>query len=407
MRVPRLLESLRKVGDDVVYVLDADGDADHVLAHARCLLLRLRELLVGGGRRVDHQSLGVADVGELRRQAEGVDELGAGAEATLDAEGEHRAVAVLAEVFVRLAVEGVVAETRVVDPGHHGVRLEVPGERHRVPAVALHAEAERLQAEEEVERSERVLAHADIAESLDAAAHDERDVDAQNAGGSEGVPEPEAVVPGRRLGEDGVLAVVPVHGSAVDDHAADGGSVAADPLGGGLDDDVGAVPEGLAHVPAAAEGVVADERDAVLGRDGLERAEVRDGEAGVTDGLHVEGLGVGVDEGLERRGLVVLGELDVDAEPGEGHLELVVGAAVQGRGGHDVVALLTDGGDGEELRGHTGGHGDGAHAALERGDALLEHVVGGVLSSIADYDINGVGSSAFFRGGRKEALSRW
>ena len=193
------------------------------------------------------------------------------------------------------------------------------------------------------------------------------------------------MVPWGGLGEDWVLAVVPVHGSAVDDHASDGGTVATDPLGGGLDEDVGAVPEGLAHVPAAAEGVVADERDAVLGRDRLERAEVGDGEARVTDGLHVEGLSVGVDEGLEGRGLVVLGELDVDAEPREGHLELVVGAAVQGRGGHDVVALAADGGDGEELRGHTGGHDHRAHAALERGDALLERVVGGVLSIELDY----------------------
>ena len=171
-------------------MLDTDGDADHVLAHAGGFLLRLGELLVGGGRRVDHQGLGVAHVGELRRQAEGVDELGAGAEAALDAEGEHRAVAVLAEVFVCLAVEGMVAEAGVVDPGHHGVRLEVPGERHRVPAVALHAEGKGLEAEEEVERTERVLAHADVAESLDAAAHDERHVDAQHAGGPEGIPEP-------------------------------------------------------------------------------------------------------------------------------------------------------------------------------------------------------------------------
>lgn len=43
------LEALLEVGDDVVKVLDADGDADQVLGDARGDLLLVGELLVGGG----------------------------------------------------------------------------------------------------------------------------------------------------------------------------------------------------------------------------------------------------------------------------------------------------------------------------------------------------------------------
>ena len=43
--VPRLLEPLRKVGDDVVYVLDADADSDHVLRPPAAVLLSLHDVV--------------------------------------------------------------------------------------------------------------------------------------------------------------------------------------------------------------------------------------------------------------------------------------------------------------------------------------------------------------------------
>ena len=234
-----------------------------------------------------------------------------------------------AEVLVRAPVVRMVGQAGIRDPGDHGVRLEELGQRQGVGAVPLHAQAERLEAEEEVERPEGALAHPHVAQALDAAAHDERDVHPEHAVGTERVPEPEPVVSGGGFREDGVLPVVPVHGAAVDDDAAHGSAVPADPLRGGLHDNVRAVPQGLAAVPARAEGVVADERNAVLLRHRLQGAEVRHGESRVADGLHVDRLGVGVDERFERVGLVVLRELDVDAQPGEGHLELIVRAAVE------------------------------------------------------------------------------
>ena len=105
-------ERLRKVCADVVYVLDADADANHILAHAARRLLRLRQLLVRGARRVNDQSLGVAHVGELAGELDGVDELGARAQTPLDAKSEHRAVGILAEVFVGAFVVRVVGKSR-------------------------------------------------------------------------------------------------------------------------------------------------------------------------------------------------------------------------------------------------------------------------------------------------------
>mmetsp|Transcript_7671 Transcript_7671/g.32595 ORF Transcript_7671/g.32595 Transcript_7671/m.32595 type:complete len:359 (+) Transcript_7671:455-1531(+) len=278
----------------------------------------------------------------------------------------------------------MVVQAGVGHPGDHGMVLQELGERHGVGAVPLHAQRQRLQAEDEVERPEGALAHAHVAQTLHAAAHDERDVHAEHALGAEGIPEPQAVVPRRGLREDGVLPVVPVHRAAVHDDAADARAVPPDPLRRGLHDDVRAPLQGLAHKTARAEGVVADERDAVLVRDGFQRAEVGHGETRVADRFHVDGFGVSVDESFEGLRFVVLGELHVDPQTRQRHFELVIRPAVQRRRRHDVVPHLADGRDREELRGHTRGDRDRADATLQRGDALLEHVVRGVHDARVD-----------------------
>lgn len=50
--------------------------------------------------------------------------------------------------------------------------------------------------------------------------------------------------------------LAPVELAAVDDHTADGGAVAADPLGRGMDDDVGAVVDGADEEATGSECVV-------------------------------------------------------------------------------------------------------------------------------------------------------
>jgi hypothetical protein len=73
------------------------------------LLVGFVQLAVGGRCRMDHQGLGVADVGQVRAELQGVDEALAAwpRPATLDAEGQQRAGARMArraEVALRQRV---------------------------------------------------------------------------------------------------------------------------------------------------------------------------------------------------------------------------------------------------------------------------------------------------------------
>src|SRR6202034_905022 len=111
--------------------------------------------------------------------------------------------------------------------------------------VPLHTEAQRLEPLEEEEGIERSDRRTRVAQVLQASLEDE-------PGGKEGrgqIAKDEAVIAGVRLGKGGESpAALVVERAAVDDDAPDGGAVAADELGGGVDDDVGAVTQGLSQV---------------------------------------------------------------------------------------------------------------------------------------------------------------
>lgn len=409
----RSLERLLKVGDDVVNVLRSDRDADEVLqgiplapasthanspvttylAHTRADLLLVRQLLVRRGPRVDRQRLGVTNIGEVGNQLEAIDDLAAGRAAALYAKAQHAAKAAL-EVLLGRRVGRVALETRVRHPRDVGALLEVLGEGDGVLRVPLGAQRQGLEAEQELVRAKGVQAGTEVAEDLDADADGEGD-------GTEGFPELEAVVAFRgldHLGEPvGVLA--PVELAAVDDDAGDGGAVPADPLGGRVDYNVGAVLDRADKVAASAKGVVNletvsdctpsslslstyDNRDALLVRHLDDGLKVRDVVARVADALNVNGLGLVVDGGGNVVGAVAVDELGRNAVPREQHLELVVGAAIQVGRRHDVVARVRERRDGDELRGLAGRCGHSRDAALKRGDSLLEDVDGGAVNRV-------------------------
>src|SRR5690606_41835043 len=85
------------------------------------------------------------------------------------------------------------------------------------------------------------------------------------------------------------------------------------------------------------------------------------------------------------RGGRVLDEGHVDAGPGEGLGEEVLGAAVEAGRGDQVVAGLRDVEDGKRGRGLAAGEQQGTDAALEVGDAVL-HDLGG---RVADAGVDG------------------
>ena len=73
--------------------------------------------------------------------------------------------------------------------------------------------------------------------------------------------------------------------------------MAAEELGGGVDDDVGTVFDGPDEVRGA-EGVVDDERDAVRMSKLRQRVDVRDVRVGVAESLDEDGSRIVVDGGL-------------------------------------------------------------------------------------------------------------
>lgn len=245
-----LLERLLEVGDDIVDVLGADGDADEVLGDAGAHALLVGELLVGGGPGVDGEGLGVADVGEVGDELEAVDDLAAGGAAALDAEAQDAAEAAL-EVALGDGMAAVALETRVRDPADVGRGVEVAGEGEGVLGVALGAQRERLDADEELLGGEGVEAGAEVAQDLDPRPDDEGD-------GAERLPELEPVVALGGLDHlrEPRRVRAPVELAAVDDDAADGRAVAPDPLGRRVHHDVGAVLDRAHEVAARAERVV-------------------------------------------------------------------------------------------------------------------------------------------------------
>jgi len=117
---------------------------------------------MGGRGRMDDQAFCIADIGEMGEQLDAVDHLDADLVAALDAEGEDRARS-LGQVLLGECVILVVGQPGIVDPGDGRMLLEKLRDPERVGAVALHAQAEGLDAEHGEPGIERRLARPKIA----------------------------------------------------------------------------------------------------------------------------------------------------------------------------------------------------------------------------------------------------
>ncbi|CDZ89285.1 hypothetical protein RHRU231_470133 [Rhodococcus ruber] len=382
------LEAGGEVGEDVVDVFDADGEADLAGGDAGGELFGGGELGVGGRGGVDDQRAHVADVGDVAVQGQRVHELLAGVDAAGEFEGDDRAGPARGQGPAALVPGGGV-EAGVGDGGDLGAAGEEVGDPAGVGDVAFHAQAQGLEAlgdEEGVERGDR---GAEVAQQLHAGL--------EGVGGGAEVGVDHAVVAGVGGGELGVAGGAvgsgggPVEGAAVDDDPGDGGAVAAEVFGGRVHDDVGAVLEGADQV-GGGDGVVDDQRQGVLVGDGGDAGDVEEVVFGVGDGFAVEGAGGGADGGAPLVEVVgVVDEGDLDAEAGQGVVQQVVGAAVEVGAGDEVVAGGGEVEDGVGLGGLAGGEEQGGDAALEGGDALFDRVLGGVHD--AGVDVAGFGEA--------------
>ena len=135
------MEGLIEVGEDIVDVLDADGEADEFRRDATGGLLGVCELGVSGAGGVDGKALGVADIGEVGEEFEALDECAPSGVAPFDAEDDH-GTAFAVEVFLIECEVGIVWEAWEADPLDLRVVFEVFGNSEGIFAMAFHAERE-------------------------------------------------------------------------------------------------------------------------------------------------------------------------------------------------------------------------------------------------------------------------
>lgn len=183
-------------------------------------------------------------------ELEVVHDLATASSTTLDTKRQNTSEAPR-KVLLGQLVRRVALQTQIGHPGDIGVALQPLGQLQRILCVPLAAQAQRLNAQQQLLRGKWIQGRAQISEDLHSNANGKCD-------GSEGVPELEAVV---SLGwvvelRESLCVLAPVELSAVDYDASNCSTVATNPFGGGVDDDVGAVVDGTDEVASSSEGVV-------------------------------------------------------------------------------------------------------------------------------------------------------
>ena len=266
----------------------------------------------------------------------------------------------------------VVFQPGVIDPLDLAMLAQVAGHRAGVFRDAVHAQRQRLDALQDQKGIERRDRRPGIPQRDHARAADV-------SGRSKRLGINHAVVRHVRLVEaaETLLVLGPRKLARIDNHAADGIAVPAQVLGERMDHDVGAMLERAQQVWRGYR-VIDDQRHAVLVRHGSDLLDVGDIAQRVADRLDEHGLGALVDEGGERRRIGRIGKARGDAELRQRVRKQVVRAAVQGGGRDDVVAGLGNGLDRIRDRRLSRRQRQRPHAALERSQALLEHVLGGI-----------------------------
>ena len=335
---------------------------------------------------MDHQGLGIADVGQMARQLEAVDEANGILIAAVQGEHQHAAHAPPGEIFLGAFVVGVRGQAGIADLCHLRMLLQPAGQGHGVLRVAFHPQAQGLQSLQQQEAVEGAQGRTPVPQAFHAGTQGEGHIAvignaehlADVAAEAEGIPVHQAVISRAGLAHQWKLAVAPVEGAGIDDHATKAGAMASDPFRGAFHHHIGAMLDRAQQGSAGPEGVVDDQRNASLLGESGEALEVGDVEAGIAHRLDIDPFGLVVDLCGEALHVIAIGEPDVDAQAGKLHLELVVGAPVEKRGGDEVVSCLHAVGDRQELGRlpRRGGH--GCHAALQCCHPLLEHVCGGI-----------------------------
>jgi hypothetical protein len=107
-------------------------------------------------------------------------------------------------------------------------------------------------------------------------------------------------------------------------------------------------------------------------------------EPGVTDGFGEYQAGVVADGRTESFRVAGVDEACFDTKAWQRIREQVVGAAIEGAGGDNVRSRSHQGDDGQVQCGLAAGGGNGPDPALQGGNPLLQHGIGGVAQAGVD-----------------------
>ena len=196
------------------------------------------------------KSLGITDVGKVGDELEAINNLATSRSITLDTKAENTTEAPL-QVLLSSFVVRMALKPGVRHPADIRTVFEVLGQGQGVLGMSLGTEGEGLDTEEELLGSEGVQSGTEISENLDSGADDEGD-------GAKGLPELEAVVTvgGFVHLREAVGVLAPVKLARVDNDTTNGGTMATNPLGGRVNDDIGTMVDGSDKVTASTKGVV-------------------------------------------------------------------------------------------------------------------------------------------------------
>ena len=241
----------------------------------------------------------------MRENPERFDELATLLARAANREAEHRAAAARQQRLRELAI-GMLRQLGIADGLDELMRGKERDDPARIVDVTLHAQWQRLDALQDLERRHRRHARAEIADAFAPRPQQER-------GGGRLVGEHHVVKAGIRLGQrrkfSGALArLFPVEPPAVDEQPADDYAVTGEKFRRRVINEVGAVLE-RAHQVRRRECRVDEQRQAVLVR---ELRHARD----------IEHLEPGVAQRFTERARI--DERSVDAEPGQREVEQIV-----------------------------------------------------------------------------------
>src|SRR6202453_2370631 len=141
------LERALQIGEQILHVLDSDGQTDHVLGNTRFFELARRQLAMSGGSRMGGERAYVADVHQSREQLQSIQKGGSAfaplSGGTLQPERQY-AGRLPRQIFAHQRMVGMILESRVGGPSDLSVFREVSSDFQRALADTVHSQRQRL-----------------------------------------------------------------------------------------------------------------------------------------------------------------------------------------------------------------------------------------------------------------------